>query len=67
MTQMVELPDALAVMLFAYDHQVCFDFEIEAPLLTHIHHHSLDRARERPGSIAWIVTRDRLATVAPNV
>ena len=51
----------IAARLFAYDHQVCFDFEIDTPLLTDIHHHPIDRAGERPGPIAWIVRRDRLA------
>ena len=56
-----------AEILLAHDHQVRFDFEIDASLLADIYHHPLDRASERPGPIAWIIPCDRFATVAPNV
>src|SRR6266516_8141411 len=57
----------LAALLVTHEHPVRFPFEMDAPLPSGIHDHLLDRAGERPGILAWIVPRDRLATVAPNV
>ena len=59
--------DQLVATLLAHEHHLCFDFEIDAPLLTDIHDHPLDCTGERPGILARIITCDRLATIAPNV
>src|SRR6266480_144017 len=57
----------LTAMLLPNEHPMRFPFVIDVQLTTDIHDHLLDRAGERPGILAWIVRRDRLATVAPNV
>ncbi len=44
-----------------------FPFVMEAHIPADIHDHSLDRAGEWPGILAWIVPGDRLATVLSNV
>src|SRR6266700_2934441 len=59
--------DQLAALLLTHEHRVRFPFVMDAHLPADIHDHLLDRTGERPGILARIVPRDRLATIPPNV
>ena len=51
----------LAALLVTHEHPLRFPFVMDAHIPADIYDHSLDRAGEWPGILAWIVPGDRLA------